>query len=295
MLGIFTTYIVEIILVLIFLKQKLFIAIFCIYVGSMAIPYTRFVNSNIVEIIITTLTNAYYYIKDKRWKNWTYNGIEIYFAGQGNAFGCYKSASVCKRVERLKKRYPDVEVISNMHFTRIEYTPLTSMEQIGDLQVKDNTKNPKKGYILVMDELGRMLNSRDYRNFPPDMLSLVTQLRKNKVLVLGTAGDMDDIDVAIRKKATYIYECEKHNRYLKMRVYRGREYERHTDKRLVPYTIKRDWFTNKDLNGYDTDQMQYKIGDLKSIEELSRVRSEYTNPSTEYITNKQLKKQRRKK
>ena len=288
MAALYLVYAIELLLIVKLVLEKHFFVLFVLYILTMSISFTNFANTNVVEINKTCILNFISYIREKKWKYWTECGIDIYFGSSKNAFGCFKSASICKRVEKLKRMYPNVEVISNMHFTRIQYTPLVSMKQIEELQRVDNSNDMSKGYILVLDEMGRLFQSRDYKNFPPEMLSIVTQLRKNKVLVLGTAGDMDDIDINIRKKARKIYECERHYRYLKKYEYNGREYERVTDKSKVPYCIKREWFTNEDLEGYDTNQMQYRIGDLRNVEELSKTQNHYNTVNVEVSKRRKL-------
>lgn len=49
-----------------------------------------------------------------------------------------------------------------------------------------NYKNGIKGVIVLMDELQNWFSSNDSKNFPPEMLQVITQNRKNRRVILGT-------------------------------------------------------------------------------------------------------------
>ena len=50
--------------------------------------------------------------------------------------------------------------------------------------VSSSIKNGINGVIVVMDELQNWFSSNDSKNFPPEMLSVITQNRKNRRMVL---------------------------------------------------------------------------------------------------------------
>ena len=58
-----------------------------------------------------------------------------------------------------------------------------------------------------MDELQNWFGSNQSRNFPPEMLSVITQNRKNRRVILGTAQNFYLLAKAIRSQCTEIRQC----------------------------------------------------------------------------------------
>ena len=68
-------------------------------------------------------------------------------------------------------------------------------------------KNDIFGVIVVIDELQNWFSSMDSKNFPPDMLEIITQNRKNRRIILGTAQNFYLLAKAIRSQATEVRRC----------------------------------------------------------------------------------------
>jgi len=58
-----------------------------------------------------------------------------------------------------------------------------------------------------MDELQNWFSSNDSKNFPPEMLSVITQNRKNRRIILGTSQNFYLLAKAIRSQATEVRRC----------------------------------------------------------------------------------------
>ena len=58
-----------------------------------------------------------------------------------------------------------------------------------------------------MDELQNWFSSNDSKNFPPEMLEVITQNRKNRRIILGTAQSFYLLSKAIRTQTTEVRRC----------------------------------------------------------------------------------------
>lgn len=67
--------------------------------------------------------------------------------------------------------------------------------------------NAEKGVIVGMDETQNWFSSAQSKNFPPEMLTVCTQNRKNRRIILGTAQSFYLLAKAIRTQCTEIREC----------------------------------------------------------------------------------------
>jgi hypothetical protein len=122
-------------------------------------------------------------------------GLVIFVGAQGSG----KSVSMVKYVRDLQDRYPKVKTITNMSFA-FEDMKLNHWKQ------SISYKNEKFGVIAVLDELQNWFGSNQSRNFPPEMLSVITQNRKNRRVILGTAQNFYMLAKNIRTQTTEVRE-----------------------------------------------------------------------------------------
>ena len=91
--------------------------------------------------------------------------------------GAGKTVSLVQYAMELQKKYPKSKCISNLAYSN-EDDELKDYKQLLDY------KNDKKGVIVLMDELQNWFSSNDSKNFPPEMLTVITQNRKNRRIIL---------------------------------------------------------------------------------------------------------------
>ena len=123
-------------------------------------------------------------------------GLIIFTGRQGNG----KTASLIQYAMELHDQYPLAKCISNIKYCYQDDT-LNHWKQLV------RYKNEHKGVIVVMDELQNWFSSNMSRNFPPQMLSVITQNRKNRRVILGTAQNFFMLAKPIRSQCTEIREC----------------------------------------------------------------------------------------
>lgn len=123
-------------------------------------------------------------------------GLVIFTGMQGSG----KTSALMQYATELKDTYPKAKCISNTKF-KYQDAPLKHWMQLV------NYKNEHKGVIVIMDELQNWFSSNQSRNFPPEMLSVITQNRKNRRVILGTAQNFYLLAKAIRSQCTEIRQC----------------------------------------------------------------------------------------
>lgn len=125
-----------------------------------------------------------------------YQGMIIFEGRQGSG----KTISMVRYMKDMQYEFPDALCTTNLAYTD-ENKPLKTWTMLIDY------KNGYKGVIVAMDELQNWFSSNDSKNFPPEMLSLITQNRKNRRIILGTSQNFYLLAKAIRSQATEVRRC----------------------------------------------------------------------------------------
>lgn len=125
-----------------------------------------------------------------------YQGMIIFEGRQGSG----KTISMVRYMKDMQYEFPDALCTTNLSYTD-ENKPLKTWTMLVDY------KNGYKGVIVAMDELQNWFSSNDSKNFPPEMLSVITQNRKNRRIILGTSQNFYLLAKAIRSQATEVRRC----------------------------------------------------------------------------------------
>lgn len=124
------------------------------------------------------------------------HGLIIFEGRQGSG----KTSSMVHYLHDLQKQYPHVKTITNFCYTG-EDMALFDWHQLVDY------KNGYEGVVVAMDELQNWFSCKQSANFPPEMLSVVTQNRKNRRVILGTAQNFYMLSKDIRTQCTELRRC----------------------------------------------------------------------------------------
>lgn len=125
-----------------------------------------------------------------------YQGLIIFEGIQGTG----KSIGMIEFAARMQEEYPKAVCTSNYGYVNED----TVLE---DWRMLMSYTNDIYGVIVLMDELQNWFSSNDSRNFPPEMLSVITQNRKNRRIILGTAQNFYLLAKAIRSQTTEVRRC----------------------------------------------------------------------------------------
>ena len=125
-----------------------------------------------------------------------HQGLIIFEGRQGSG----KTISMVEFIKRMQEEYPLAKVTTNFGLTSEDVA-------LKDWKMLIDYKNGKQGVIVGMDELQNWFSSNDSKNFPPEMLGIITQNRKNRRIILGTSQNFYLLAKAIRSQATEVRRC----------------------------------------------------------------------------------------
>lgn len=125
-----------------------------------------------------------------------YQGCIIFEGRQGAG----KTIGMVEFARRMQQEYPEALCTTNLGYKN-------ENEELKDWRFLINYKNGIKGVIVCIDELQNWFSSMDSKNFPPDMLEIITQNRKNRRIILGTSQNFYLLAKAIRSQATEVRRC----------------------------------------------------------------------------------------
>lgn len=150
----------------------------------------------ILKIIFCLPYLVYKAIKDKKGRSLHVYGIEGYFGLPGKG----KTMAMCHRLDDYRKKYGDNVLITTNFFYEGQDFPFTDWRQL--LEPRD------KPLIVAWDEIQNELNSRNFKDFPMGLMSIITQVRKNcGVKILYTAQRWHFVDKNFRSLSSDCWEC----------------------------------------------------------------------------------------
>jgi ATP-dependent Clp protease ATP-binding subunit ClpX len=121
-------------------------------------------------------------------------GIHVVAGEQGSG----KTMLVVEMLMRLKARYPECEILTN-----IEYK-----HQDGKLISSDDfvmRNNGTKGTIIFLDEIQNWFSSLESGSFPVENLQDISQQRKQRKMIIGTSQVFTRVSKPIREQTTFLY------------------------------------------------------------------------------------------
>lgn len=125
-----------------------------------------------------------------------YQGVIIFTGRQGRG----KTVAMANAVMEIQDKCPLCKVTTNFGYS-YEDKPLDHWRRLIDF------KNGKLGVVACIDETQNWFSSNQSKNFPPEMLSVVTQNRKNRRVIFGTAQNFYLLAKALRSQCTEVREC----------------------------------------------------------------------------------------
>lgn len=132
-----------------------------------------------------------------------YVGSQIYFGMQGEG----KTLSMVRHALQLKKKYPKVQLVSNLNLYDVDYIKFETFDEL--MHLFKTVSNGEKGVIYMIDEIHNYFHSHDSRSIPLWVVQVFSQQRKNRVLVLGTVQLWKDVTKVIRDQLQNIIACKK--------------------------------------------------------------------------------------
>lgn len=177
---------------------------------------------------------------------WLYCGLY----GQG------KTMALTEYLVRMRKKYGSRIYISTNYGFKGEDFPLENW--------RDLLTEYDRPVIFGYDEIQNEFNSRDYKNFPYELVKLLTQNRKGHgKQIVGTAQRYGRVDKTIRELCTHVIECKRSylGRVTKLKKYDVEDYEQFLNevdvmrKRKIPFRRYKFIQTDKLREAYDSFKM----------------------------------------
>lgn len=170
-------------------------------------------------------------------------------------YGGGKTMALTEYLSRMRKRYGDRIYISTNYGFKGEDFPLNDWKEL--LTEYD------RPVIFGYDEIQNEFNSRNYKNFPYELVRLLTQNRKGHgKQIVGTAQRYCRVDKVIRELCTHVVECHTLlGRWTFLKRYDAEDYEEMLHqvdvmkKHKVPCRRSSFIQTDKLRNDYDSFQM----------------------------------------
>ena len=112
-----------------------------------------------------------------------------------------KTVALTYILNEYRKRYGDNILICTNYFFEGQDFAFEHWQQL--LQQYD------KPLVVAWDEVQNEFNSRNFKNFPTALLTLLTQNRKgNGIQILYTAQRFDRVDKVFRELTNYFFDCK---------------------------------------------------------------------------------------
>lgn len=178
---------------------------------------------------------------------WLYCGLY----GQG------KTMALTDYLLRMRKKYGDRIYISTNYGFKYEDFPLDSWH--------DLLTNYDRPVIFGYDEIQNEFNSRDYKNFPYELVRLLTQNRKGHgKQIVGTAQRFCRVDKIIRELCTHVIECRTFfGRWTLLRKYKVDDYLDMLNRTNVD---KKDKVSRTRYSFIQTDELRDSYDSFKMLE-----------------------------
>lgn len=159
--------------------------------------YIRVKRSGLLKSFLYLFPMQYikdYFARDPEF--FKHQGCIIFTGRQGNG----KTIAMVEQAKNWQKEYPKAKTITNLDYAGQDEA-LDSWEKLIDY------KNGIYGVICLMDEMQNWFSSNQSKNFPPQMLEVITQNRKNRRVIMGTAQSFNRLAKPIREQATEVRKC----------------------------------------------------------------------------------------
>lgn len=130
-------------------------------------------------------------------RQFPYQGLWLFTGSQGSG----KTLLMMHLVAQMHKEYPDALIVSNISIFGLPCVPYTGIKDFYKYQ------NGEKGVIYIIDEIHTLFSSLQSAKMPESTLTVWSQNRKNRRVILGTSQRFTRVAKGIREQTMYNYEC----------------------------------------------------------------------------------------
>lgn len=147
-------------------------------------------------------------INAARWKNanmtpWDFGlyGTKVFCGAQGSG----KTLSAVRWVHKLCCLFPSLQLCTNIELHNMP--PWTHIHPYDSLEQLFTLDNGQLGIVYLIDELQLELNSLESRNIPISVITEISQQRKQRKMIVGTAQVLSRLAKPLREQFDQIVDC----------------------------------------------------------------------------------------
>jgi len=144
-------------------------------------------------------------------------GFTIYCGRQGGG----KTSAMVNYLNRMRYKFPNVIIVTNFSYKYAD-------RQMGGWRDLFEIRNGEDGVIFALDEIHSEYSSASYKDFPEELLSEISQQRKQRVKIVATSQSFGRVAKPIREQCASVVQCKTVlNRWTFTREYDAVDYEMH--------------------------------------------------------------------
>lgn len=182
-----------------------------------------------------------------------YSGIWLYTGQQGSG----KTLLAMHAVKQMLEEYPDALLVSNISVFGVPSLPYQGIDDFEKYQ------NGSKGIIFLIDEIQTLYSSLESAKMPVSMLTVWSQNRKNRRVILGTSQRYNRVAKGLREQTKWVYECTRPllGCFYSYRVRDGADYD--DNGKFVGEAERRSWYVPRVsvMRMYNTLEVVRREGD----------------------------------
>ena len=151
--------------------------------------------------IVKNIPSAFFFYRKNKKSDemFPFYGMHFYCGRQGSG----KTFSMTYELEKIRKKYPKCKIYTNYGY-KYQTMPIYNISMLQNEKYYNGTD----GVVFAIDEIQNLYQSSNINNVPPEVLGVVTQLRKQKVYIICTSQVFTRVSKPLREQAFYITECK---------------------------------------------------------------------------------------
>lgn len=124
------------------------------------------------------------------------HGFTLFVGRQGAG----KTISMVDYLEEMRQKYPRVQIVTNFKYAHANY-------HMSDWRDLFEIRNGQDGVIFAIDEIQAEYSSDKWKDFPEQLLSEISQQRKQRIKIVSTAQAFSRVAKPIREQTADIRMC----------------------------------------------------------------------------------------
>ena len=173
------------------IKKLLVIALSAVFLY--AVYQSWFIIKNVPSALLFWRKNK------KNESQFPYYGMHFYCGRQGSG----KTYSMTYELEQIRRKYPKCKIYTNYGY-KWQTMPIYNISML----TNEKYYNGENGVVFAIDEIQNLYQASNVNNVSPEILGVVTQLRKQKVYIICTSQVFTRVSKPLREQAFYITECK---------------------------------------------------------------------------------------